>query len=113
MTTNEPVKNEAVKTRIALYRFWTYDLWGNENDGWEVNDRYDRGLVEVIQEETIYNRGSEHEFVSWECSKESLKEAVAAIVDLDWEGENEYTLYATYEGKPICELEFHELKRGE
>ena len=40
------------RKRIALYDVFTYDVWGNEEDGYEVNDVYPfaRG-VEVKQEE--------------------------------------------------------------
>ena len=28
-------------------RAWTYDVWGNARDGYEVNDRYDAGTFVV------------------------------------------------------------------
>jgi hypothetical protein len=24
---------------LKVYTLWSYDVWGNEEDGWEVNDR--------------------------------------------------------------------------
>ena len=32
------------------YRFWSYDVWGNENDGFEVNDVYSSMAVVNIDE---------------------------------------------------------------
>jgi hypothetical protein len=33
---NLEVKHEVT----AICEMWTYDVWGNEEDGWEVNDRF-------------------------------------------------------------------------
>jgi hypothetical protein len=29
------------------YRIYSYDVWGNAEDGWDVNDVYRGGLIEV------------------------------------------------------------------
>jgi hypothetical protein len=30
----------ATNTATATWEIWTYDVWGNAQDGWEVNDRF-------------------------------------------------------------------------
>jgi len=36
----------------TTWRVWTYDVWGNAEDGYEVNDRNDQGEVELSDEPT-------------------------------------------------------------
>jgi hypothetical protein len=82
------------------YEIFTYDLWGNGEDGWEVNDvyRYDKFVIEKnVSDATLI---------------EALRDVLLGIfVDIPWydimiEGENEYTLYFSHEGTPLCELRY-------
>ena len=73
-----------------LYRLYTYDLWGNARDGWEVNDVYAQSTVIEVDESTsdrAINRRLRAHGVRWN------HEAIG------------YTLYGeTKTGKPVCEL---------
>ena len=94
-----------MKTQIKNYQLWTYDVWGNTRDGYQVNDRYKQGTISVKVRETVYNPGTEHQFSTFQPSDLQLSRAVSAR-GCEWEGEAKYTLYATNKrnGKPIGEL---------
>jgi hypothetical protein len=50
---------------IIISTVWdviTYDVWGNENDGYEVNQAFRSGSVEMPVKLKVYNPGSEREF---------------------------------------------------
>ncbi len=34
------------------WKIWTYDVWGNEKDGYEVNDRFPHGVVDLPENPT-------------------------------------------------------------
>ena len=79
------------------YRLWTYDLWGNEEDGWSVNDRYDRGpvVLQVVEGDLP--------------SDDELTLAVGGIPStFYWDGEDGDSSYlyaiGSRTGKPLCEL---------
>lgn len=91
-------------TQKQTYRLWTYDLWANADGGMSVNDRFDQGLIIIRVKGTVYNAGTPHEFTSYEPSDRQLNRAIGAH-GLTWDGESEYTLYATDKrGDPACEL---------
>ena len=95
-----------MKTQIQQYKLWTYDVWGNARDGFEVNDRYGQGIITIRVKETIYNQGTPQEFSDYSPTDLQLSRAVGAC-GLEWDGESDYTLYATCarSGKPVCELD--------
>lgn len=94
------------KVRVQRYRLWSYDLWADGDGGMSVNDRYNEGIVEIKVKPTVYNEGTEHEFISWEPTDSQLARVTGAK-GCSWDGECEYTLYATCKrtGNPVCELE--------
>jgi hypothetical protein len=69
MTTN----TRTVKTTWEL---WSYDVWGNEDDGYEVNDRscFDRAYELELNVE-VNNPGTPHEFLSAYPTDEQIVEA--------------------------------------
>ena len=94
----------ATKTRV--YTLWTYDLWGNRHDGWNVNNRYKGSEVTVRCKRQTFNPGTNYEFSDYAPTNRQLNRAVGGR-GLEWFGESDYTLYAnTKSGKPVCELEF-------
>ena len=97
--------------RIRRYRAWSYDVWGNARDGFDVNDRYDHGHVDIRCKRQVYNAGAAHEFAAYDPTDRQLSRAVGAR-GVEWDGESDYTLYATQRrnGRPICELEFIEYR---
>lgn len=95
--------------RKRLYRLWTYDVWGNAEDGYCVNDRCKRDVFAIPVTREVHNKGTEHEFVTEDPTDRQLSKAVGCSVkNTRWDGESDYTLYAEDErtGEPLCELEF-------
>ena len=94
-------------TKILVYRLWTYDVWGNARDGFEVNDRYKQGIYKIRVRGTVHNQGTPHEFTSFHPTDIQLARALG-LRGAEWEGESNHTLYATSKrnSRPICELEY-------
>ena len=96
------------------YELWFYDVWGNEQDGFEVNDRRcaNRDFVIPSMPKT-FNRRTSRQFTDFVPSDEEiltalvnageLKEsALTADITIDGDGEN---MYLTEDnGFPLCEL---------
>jgi hypothetical protein len=101
--------------QTQTYRLWTYDVWGNARDGFDVNDRYSHGAVEIRVRRTDYNVGLDKlgrpfppdcQFSDYTPTDRQLSRAVG-VRGADWDGESDFTLYATSKrnGRPLCELE--------
>jgi hypothetical protein len=91
----------------TTWRTASYDVWGNEKDGYEVNDVY-RGLDAVIYAPiTRYNVGTAHEFRAAYPNDKQIREAlgIRPRVRLDIEGDD-LTIYVNRarDGYPIGEL---------
>jgi len=50
MMTNQPSKPVYAGTVKTVWSLRTYDVWGNPRYGYEVNDSYSAGEVELKQE---------------------------------------------------------------
>ena len=91
--------------KVNRYQLWTYDVWGNKKDGFDVNNRFKEGIVEIPEDAT--NR----EFLKIVRKAISIKRGYHHA-DFDIDGEPEYTLYVTYTGTslggwyPVCEMEY-------
>jgi hypothetical protein len=72
------------------YQLYTYDIWGNARDGFEVNDVYRQSLIVDISENT---------------SDMAINRRIGGR-GIEWGGEHGYTLYGTNKrnGCPVCEL---------
>ena len=79
-----------MKSQTIQYRVYTYDLWGNSRDGFEVNDVYRTGTIVDIADDT---------------SDRAINRRIGAH-GVTWDGEHGYTLYGTAKsnGRPVCEL---------
>ena len=95
------------KTIETTWELWSYDVWGNARDGYEVNDRscFDREYPLTLQVE-INNPGSELEFKSAYPSDKQIREIFGAErIRLDLEGDD-MTIYINRarDGYPIGEM---------
>lgn len=103
--------------RTVRYDVWSLDVWGNENDGFNVNDRscFERGM-EFPTTHVVYNEGTEGEFSDDWLSDQQILETLQEIgflsdkctlADLTIDGESESSLYIeeSANGFPICQLE--------
>ena len=73
---------------MTKYEIFDYDVWGNEEYGYEVNDVVPTGI-------TIYTDASKASI----CKKLGLDDTYKMDVDY-----NEDVIYIDYDGNPYCEL---------
>ena len=81
--------------KTQKYRLYTYDLWGNSKDGYQVNDVYSQDVFEIddsLTDKQIFKIIG-------------IKPQSQNHVEFDTNGD-ENTLYiqAKKDAKPICEL---------
>lgn len=54
------MKSKTIETK---WEVWTYDVWGNARDGYEVNDRYNQAReYPLTLKVTVCNAGTPQEF---------------------------------------------------
>ena len=73
---------------MKKYEIFDYDVWGNEEGGYDVNDVMPTGII-------IYTDTSKSSI----CKKLGLDDPYK--IDVDY---SENVIYVHYEGKPYCEL---------
>ena len=100
------------------YSLWFYDVWGNEEDGFDVNDRHcaSRDFIVPTMPKT-YNRGKPGQFTDF-CPSD--KEVLTALVgagelketaltaDIAIDGDGESIHLTEDNGFPLCELLLNE-----
>ena len=90
-------REEMNATKTAQYRVFTYDVWGNDNAGWDVND--------VFKSSYYFSAGVEH-------TDAELTNMVGDLMGLQLQidvGSDENTIYfSDLNGKPVCELRIEE-----
>lgn len=100
-------RKHETKTRIkTVWEIWTYDVWGNARDGFEVNDRSRIGKTELFLDVEINNPGTPHEFNSAFPSNAQIRRAFGLRpYRLDVDGDD-VTVYVNRErdGYPIGEM---------
>jgi hypothetical protein len=93
----------------TVWEVWTYDVWGNARDGWDVNDRrcQDRAYPIKCKVKT-FNVGTDREFNSATPTSRQIREALGLT---GWRGGittdgDDLTIYveSSRNGYPIGEL---------
>lgn len=93
---------EALPRVLTLrYQRWTYDVWGNARDGWDVNDRFKSGTVDIRCKRSVFNVGSVSAFACFAPSY--LQIARTGIGAPDFTGDIGM-ICGERRGKPIGEL---------
>lgn len=98
-----------MKTYInTVWECWDYDVWGNEKEGYEVNDRYCICREYPIRiPVTVNNPRTPREFINAYPSDKQIREAlgIKARVRLSLEGDD-ITIYVNHEstGYPLGEM---------
>ena len=106
--------------KTVKYDVWSLDVWGNETDGFDVNDRscFDRE-VHFPTTYKVYNQGKPGEFSdNWPTDQQILDTLRSIgflsdkckLTDITIDGESDCSLYIDQadNGMPICQLEFVE-----
>ncbi len=93
-----------MKTKLRTFRLWTYDVWGNARDGFDVNDCYKQGLVTIKCKREVFNAGTPHEFETFNPTDRQLSRAVGCSrLSWDWQ-DGDYYAEDSRNGRPMCEL---------
>ena len=104
--------------KTVKYDVWSLDVWGNEEDGFDVNNRscFQRD-VEFPTTHKVYNEGTDWEFSDdWPTDEQIVQTLIdigflnsnVVVIDLTIDGESDNSLYIDQEdnGFPICQLEY-------
>jgi hypothetical protein len=90
----------------TVWSLRTYDVWGNAKDGYEVNDVYSSGDIELKLEVQIANKGTMQEF-QWAGPTDSqLRNALGlGRIGIETDGDDT-TIYInrSRDGYPLGEL---------
>jgi len=97
-----------MKTIATIWEVWTYDVWGNAEDGWEVNDCscIDRHCELELLVET-YNYGTPRAFDGASPTDEDIKDVLGIRADVAIETDgDDLAIYVTAadDGYPLGEL---------
>lgn len=83
------------------------DVWGNENEGYEINDSFKTNIIIEFEDEGT----------SWEETTRTEKNILNALIEngillgtpenysIDWETENDIAISEKQTGKPLINLE--------
>lgn len=110
LTEKPAFRHEKTKRTVStVWEVWTYDVWGNARDGFEVNDRSCCARAYPIEARiSRYNIGTDAEFESAELSTRQIRDALGLT---GWRGgiqtdgdDTTYYVGACRNGRPIGEL---------
>ena len=86
------MSNQTETQAPTLCTLWSYDVWGNESDGWEVNDRC--ALDRAIDVPEFFSK-----------NEKAILDAIDAVprCGIDWTQSDEYRIELTdrRNGKPL------------
>ncbi len=100
--------------KALRYELWFYDVWGNKENGFEVNDRNcaDRDFV-IMSNPKIYNRGKPEQFTDFVPTDKQVLQALvragelkesALYMNIEIDGDEENIYLTESDGYPLCEL---------
>lgn len=98
------------KTKTRSFEIWTYDVWGNAEDGFYVNDRtcVYRDYKICCKAQT-YNAGTPGEFTVYELTDRQIKRVAREVfgftcaLDIDGDDQRIYVQRAK-DGYPLFEM---------
>ena len=97
--------NKPAGSIFSLWKKYTYDVWGNAKDGYDVIDRYSHGNIELRIPQTRYNADTPQEFIGAYPNDRQIKAAFGTRCHIDTDGDD-LSIYVNRErdGYPIGEL---------
>lgn len=98
-------KGVIVAGQYRRYRLYTYDVWGNEEEGYEVNNVFSTGNVEnFLCMEIVHNPDTEHEFYSYPVSDQQIADAIGCDVSrIETDGDDECIYITGEDNYPLGE----------
>lgn len=98
-------KGIVVAGQYRRYRLYTYDVWGNETDGWEINNVFSTDNVEsFLCMEIVHNPGTDREFYSYSVTDEAIADAIGCDISrIETDGDDECVYVTGENGYPLCE----------
>jgi hypothetical protein len=95
-----------MKTVHTIWEVWTYDVWGNARDGYEVNDRHCHERAFALDLEVkVNNLGTPQEFESASISDAQIEELWGLGVETDGCGDDlSYYFQRVRDGYPVGEM---------
>ena len=92
-------------TIITKWQLWEYDVWGNKEDGYQVNDRFKVGEVEIKLKTVIDNINTPFQFVSASVSDWKIKQLFGVSCKIDVDGDDtSYYIERSSDNYPIGEM---------
>jgi hypothetical protein len=94
------------KTMDTTWECWTYDVWGNARDGYDVNDRSCFTREAHIRVKLIeYNPGTPHAFIAGNPTDDQIKRLFGIGCQIDTDGDD-VSIYITRarDGYPLGEM---------
>lgn len=95
-------RKQYIKT---TWEMWTYDVWGNAKEGYQVNDRYKQRAIDLRLVVKTYNAGTPQEFVSASPTDAQLKSVFGTLAYIETDGDDT-TIYVrrTRDDYPLGEI---------
>lgn len=90
---------------MDVYRLYTYDVWGNEEDGWEVNDTFRRSTQVFLDPTLSDTKIIKHLIRKGVVNKNTDFSKINILGEED-------VLYFEYDGKPEFELRKEEIEEN-
>jgi hypothetical protein len=79
-------ENSTAKTVKTYWEVWHYDVWGNSEEGYSVNDRRcSNRALELDIPVTVYNVGTAREFESAGPTDSQIREALSLKDSVEFE----------------------------
>lgn len=86
-------------------KVWGLDVWGNEKDGFEVNDRYE--CFEEKVRDNFFSWGDK-KVVRWLKDRGLIKSGIhTKSIEIDGDGETYYYINDSRNGRPEYQIELY------
>lgn len=86
------------ETEYKTYKIYTYDVWGNAEDGYEVNNMFESSFIIMLKPDCSDQEIKEALIETGFCNDEILKEKI------DTDGDDTIIYINLSDGEPFCEL---------
>lgn len=89
------------KVAGTMFQVWSYDVWGNDKDGYTVNNRFKSEKIFVPYR--VLHAGDKDLIAYLKRIKYVKSKVNSSKIDIT--GDDDFTLYFEYKGKPEFEFE--------